>query len=164
MNAARRLAAWARARPGTLAIVCLGIAWGAVIHTMGWAQLAHFAEVRALADGERTIDRWHWETGDIAWIDGHYYSVKSPGMAALSTPLYMLIDATGGREPPPTPRPRPAKADEPRWVPNDGAPWSSLRLRPRARGAGPGTGRGRDSGRLGADPVRGGDPGGRCCC
>ena len=43
---------WAKARAGTLAIVALGIGWGTVMHTMGWAQLAHFAEVRALADGQ----------------------------------------------------------------------------------------------------------------
>ena len=126
MNGLRRLAAWARARPGPLAIVCLGISWGMVIHTTGWAQNAHYAEVRALANGEKTIDRWHWETGDVAWIDGHYYSVKSPGMAAVSTPLYMLIDATGGREVAADAAAEAAKADEPRWVPNDGAPWSSF--------------------------------------
>ena len=97
-----------------------------MIHATGWAQLAHFSEVRALASGERTIDRWHWETGDVAWIDGHYYSVKSPGMAAFSTPLYLLIDATGGRELAADAAAQAAKADQPRWVPNDGAPWSSF--------------------------------------
>ena len=125
MSAARRVAAWVRARPGTLAIVCIGIAWGAVIHTTGWAQLAHFAEVRAIASGSKTIDRWHWETGDIAWIDGHYYSVKSPGMAAISAPLYMLMDATGGRELAADAAGEAAKADQPRWTPNDGPPYTS---------------------------------------
>ncbi len=121
----RAAAGWALARPGTIAIVALGIAWGSVIHTMGWAQLAHFAEVRALADGERTIDRWHWETGDVAWIDGHYYSVKSPGMAALSTPLYLLIDAAGGRKLSAAAAGNASRAYEPRWVPNDGPPYAS---------------------------------------
>jgi hypothetical protein len=121
----RRLARYLRARPGTVAIVALGIAWGMVIHTMGWAQLAHFAEVRALASGEKTIDRWHWETGDVAWIDGHYYSVKSPGLAALSTPLYALIDATGGRGLSADAADNAARAYEPRWMPNDGPPFAS---------------------------------------
>jgi hypothetical protein len=116
---------WLKARAGIVAIVALGLAWGTVVHTMGWAQLAHFAEVRALADGEKTIDRWHWETGDVAWIDGHYYSVKSPGMAALTLPLYKLIAATGGRELSADAAANAAKADDPRWVPNDGAPWAS---------------------------------------
>ena len=78
----RRMAEPVRARPGLAAIVCLGIAWGLVMHSMGWAQLAHFAQVRALADGQANIDRWHWETKDKAWIDGHFYSVKAPGLAA----------------------------------------------------------------------------------
>jgi hypothetical protein len=116
---------WLRRRAGLLAIVALGIAWGTVMHTMGWAQLAHFAEVRALANGEKTIDRWHWETGDVAWIDGHYYSVKSPGMAALTMPLYELIDATGGRELSADAAANASRAYEPRWVPNDAAPYAS---------------------------------------
>jgi hypothetical protein len=119
----RRLADWMRVRAGTLAIVALGIAWGAVMHTMGWAQLAHFSEVRALAAGEKTIDKWHWETGDVAWINGHYYSVKSPGMAALTTPLYLLIDATGGRELGADAAANASRAYEPRWTPNDDAPY-----------------------------------------
>ena len=125
MSRARAAAAWVLARPGTIAIVALGIAWGSVMHTMGWAQLAHFAEVRALANGERTIDRWHWETGDVAWIDGHYYSVKSPGMAALSTPLYLALDAIGGRAVSAAAAANAARAHEPRWVPNDGPPYAS---------------------------------------
>src|SRR5262249_45062688 len=73
-------------------------AWGLVMHTMGWAQMAHFAQVRAFADGQAEIDPWHWDTNDKAWVDGHFYSVKSPGMAALTTPLYTLIDAAGGEK------------------------------------------------------------------
>jgi hypothetical protein len=118
----RRLAAWARARPGTLAIVALGIAWGSTMHSMGWAQLAHFAETRALANGEPTIDRWHWETGDVAWIDGHYYSVKSPGTAALSMPLYLALDA-GARGAARAAAENASEAYHPRWTPNDEFPY-----------------------------------------
>lgn len=133
MSRASAALAWARRRPGTLAIVALGICWGVIMHTAGWAQLAHFAEVRALANGEPTIDRWHWETGDVAWIDGHYYSVKSPGMAALATPLYLLIDATGGRELAADAAANASRAYDPRWVPNDEAPYVSYGYRePRA--------------------------------
>jgi hypothetical protein len=122
MSRARGLAAWARARPGTLAIVALGIAWGTTMHSMGWAQLGHFAEVRALANGEPTIDRWHWETGDVAWIDGHYYSVKSPGTAALAVPLYLAIDA-GGRGAARAAAENASEAHHPRWTPNDEWPY-----------------------------------------
>jgi hypothetical protein len=84
--------------PGVAAIVALGVAWGLVMHTSGWAQLAHFAQVRAFADGRADIDRWHWETNDKAWVDGHFYSVKSPGTAALTTPFYILIKDLGGEK------------------------------------------------------------------
>jgi hypothetical protein len=87
-----------RARPGLAAILSLGIAWGLLIHTMGWAQLAHYSQVRAFADGRAQIDQWHWETNDKAWVDGHFYSVKSPGVAALSLPAYLAIDGLGGQE------------------------------------------------------------------
>ena len=78
------------------AIVTLGFAWGLVIHQLGWAQLGHFGQVRAFADGQAQIDPWHWETNDKAWVDGHFYSVKSPGTAALTTLPYMAIKALGG--------------------------------------------------------------------
>src|SRR5688572_24114321 len=91
----RRAAAAVRSRPGTAAVVCLGICWGLLMHSMGWAQLAHFAQVRAFADGKAEIDRYHWETKDKGWVDGHFYSVKSPGVAALSLPAYLALDATG---------------------------------------------------------------------
>ena len=84
--------------PGVAAIVALGVAWGLVMHTSGWAQLGHFAQVRAFADGRANIDRWHWETNDKAWVDGHFYSVKSPGTAALTTPFYILIKDLGGEK------------------------------------------------------------------
>ena len=69
--------------PACSRIASLGIAWGLVMHSMGWAQHANYAQVRALADGQAEIDRWHWETKDKAWIDGHFYSVKAPGLAAF---------------------------------------------------------------------------------
>ena len=43
-----------RATPaGTLAIACAGVSWGLVMHSMGWAQLAHYAQVRALSRRRR---------------------------------------------------------------------------------------------------------------
>jgi hypothetical protein len=85
-----------RARPGVAAIVTLGVAWGLVMHQMGWAQMAHYDQVQAFDKGQTQIDQWHWDTNDKAWVDGHFYSVKSPGMAALTTPLYAAIEGLGG--------------------------------------------------------------------
>lgn len=118
------LVTWMRAHAAVLAIACVGFGWAFVMHTMGWAQLAHFAEVKALSHGEKTIDAYHWETGDVAWIDGHYYSVKSPGMAALSVPLYKLIVALGGEDASRAAADNAAQAYSPRWTPNENAPWA----------------------------------------
>jgi hypothetical protein len=85
-----------RARPGVAAIVALGFAWGLVMHQMGWAQLAHFDQVQAFSKGKPEIDQWQWNTNDKAWVDGHFYSVKSPGTAALATLPYMAIKALDG--------------------------------------------------------------------
>jgi hypothetical protein len=92
----RRLLASIRARPGVAAIVTLGVAWGLVMHQMGWAQMGHFDQVQAFSKGRAQIDQWHWNTNDKAWVDGHFYSVKSPGVAALTTPLYLAIEDLGG--------------------------------------------------------------------
>jgi hypothetical protein len=105
-----------------VAIVALGIAWGLVMHAMGWSQLAHFGQVRAFADGETTIDRWHWETGDKAWIDGHFYSVKSPGTAALSTPLYLALDGGLGPSLAADAAQNARATAHPRWAPSDDPP------------------------------------------
>jgi hypothetical protein len=106
-----------RARAGLLAIVSLGVAWGLVMHAMGWAQLSSYAQVRALAGGHAEIDRWQWETRDKAWLGGHFYSVKAPGLAALTVPAYLALDAAGAK---PVARDAAAnarRADEPRWDP-----------------------------------------------
>ncbi|MGA8218658.1 MAG: hypothetical protein WB771_08840 [Solirubrobacterales bacterium] len=96
MRPPRQLLQSLRARPGVAAVIALGLAWGFVMHQMGWAQMAHYNQVQALDKGQAQIDQWHWDTNDKAWVNGHFYSVKSPGMAALSTPLYAAIEGLGG--------------------------------------------------------------------
>jgi hypothetical protein len=115
---------WMRARAGLLAIVAVGIAWGTIMHQMGWAQLGHYAEVRALADGRKDVDPWHWETGDVAYIDGHYYSVKSPGVAALSTLPYLAIEELGGLDLAADAAGNAAGANSPRWVADQEPPYA----------------------------------------
>jgi hypothetical protein len=68
------------------------------MHTMGWAQAAHYGEVRAIANGRADIDRWHWEGGDVAWNGEHFYSVKAPGLALFTVLPYLGIDAVGGEK------------------------------------------------------------------
>ena|ERR1700730_10674773 len=86
-----------RISPGVASILALALAWGFVMHATGWAQLSNYAQVRALSEGAANIDRGHWETQDIAWHRGHFYSVKAPGLAAATLPVYMLLDAAGAQ-------------------------------------------------------------------
>jgi len=86
-----------RRRYGVLAIACLAIGYGTVMQSLGWAETSNYGLVRALADGRAEIDRWHWETKDKSWHDGHFYSVKAPGLALAATPAFALIDAVGGK-------------------------------------------------------------------
>ena len=68
----------------------------------GWNQNAHYALVRALAQGTPTIDRTRHEigelgTGDVTLVDGHYYSNKAPGLAMTALPAFLVLDAVGMR-------------------------------------------------------------------
>ncbi|MFY9468552.1 MAG: hypothetical protein WAP37_00325 [Solirubrobacterales bacterium] len=83
-------------RTGFLAIVAIALAMGVVIQSLGWAQTSNFALVRALSDGTARIDAYSWESRDTAYNDGHYYSVKAPGMAAVVLPLYGALETAGG--------------------------------------------------------------------
>lgn len=78
-----------------LAIVALGLAYALVMQSLGWAQTSYFAQIKAFADGDAQIDRYHWETRDKSWYDGHFYAVKAPGTALLLTPFYAGLDAVG---------------------------------------------------------------------
>jgi hypothetical protein len=108
------------------AIVTLGFAWGIVMHQIGWAQLAHFAQVRGFADGQAQIDSWHWETNDKAWVDGHFYSVKSPGVAALTTPFYKAIDALGGEKLARAAVTNERRTAHPKWHPDSVVPLENM--------------------------------------
>ena len=87
-----------RRRYGLAAIACLAVGYATVMHSLGWAETSNFALVRALDDGKPEIDRWHWETKDKSWYDGHFYSVKAPGLAFVATPVYEVLKAAGTRE------------------------------------------------------------------
>jgi hypothetical protein len=111
-----------RSRPGFAAVITLGVAWGLVMHQMGWAQEAHYDQVQAFAKGQTQIDQWHWDTNDKAWVDGHFYSVKSPGMAALTTPLYKGIEAIGGDKLARAAVSNAERTAHPKWTPDDVIP------------------------------------------
>jgi len=47
-------------------VITLGVAWGLVMHQMGWAQMAHYDQVQTFDKGQAEIDQWHWDTNDKA--------------------------------------------------------------------------------------------------
>ena len=101
-------------------------AWAIVIHQLGWAQLGHFGQVRAFADGQAQIDPWHWETNDKAWVDGHFYSVKGPGTAALTTLPYMAIKALGGEKMARAAVDNERQTAHPKWHPDSVVPLENM--------------------------------------
>lgn len=82
-------------RRSTVALVLLAVAWGSVISDPGPNQNAHMAHMTALAHGTPRIDRYHQWTRDTAYVGGHYYAAKAPGLAIVTLPWYFVLDATG---------------------------------------------------------------------
>lgn len=67
-----------------------------------WDQNSRFDLALALAThGTVAIDNYHWNTGDIDYAFGHYYSIMAPGQALSAVPLAWtvktLVEATAGR-------------------------------------------------------------------
>jgi len=78
-----------------LAIGLVALAAATQIPYPGWNAGAHYALVRSLVDGTPRIDHHLNQSGDIAYVDGHYYAAKSPGLAFISIPSYLVFDALG---------------------------------------------------------------------
>ena len=88
------------ARAREIAALALVVAAAATaLPQAGWNAAAHVSLVEALADGTPRIDHHLNQSGDIAWIDGHFYAAKSPGLAVISLPLYLVLDAFDGFPP-----------------------------------------------------------------
>ena len=94
------------ARPGRSlalqAVAALAVAFLIMAPGRGWNMDAHYALIRALADGTPTIDKTRHEVGatrDVSIINGHYYAAKSPGLAMWTLPAYLVLKAAGGAKP-----------------------------------------------------------------
>ncbi|MEA2193157.1 MAG: hypothetical protein QOI73_3278, partial [Solirubrobacteraceae bacterium] len=87
----------AGARRGRLlpALAIFACACAFIVQMPGWAQTSYMSLTRALYSGTAQVDRWHWQTHDIAWYDGHYYSVKPPGLPLATLPLYAAMKQLG---------------------------------------------------------------------
>jgi len=84
-----------RRRLGLLAILVLAFATALLVQPFGYNQGAHYALVRALADGTPRIDAYRDFSGDIGYYKGHYYSNKAPGLAFVTLPVYEAAHALG---------------------------------------------------------------------
>jgi len=84
-----------RRRRALLALLALGAAYTLVMQNLGWAQTSYFAQVESFANGTPRIDAHHWETRDVSYFHGHFYSVKAPGLALLTLPLYEALTGVG---------------------------------------------------------------------
>lgn len=82
-------------RAGLLAILAVTLSYASVAQGGGVNQLAHFSLVRALTHGTAIVDPYHWETKDLSWYHGHYYSTKAPGLAFLTVGPYYVLDRSG---------------------------------------------------------------------
>src|SRR5437868_7864996 len=60
-----------------------------------WNQGSNYALVRALADGTAKVDRYAWQTGDLSYFHGHYYSVRAPGLSFVELPVFEVARAAG---------------------------------------------------------------------
>ncbi|MDQ3740910.1 MAG: hypothetical protein M3389_08210, partial [Actinomycetota bacterium] len=66
-----------------------------IVQASGANQASHYALIRALDSGTARIDPWQDETADKSFYEGHYYSVKAPGLAFATLPWYAATDAVG---------------------------------------------------------------------
>ena len=84
-----------RSLAGIAAICLVGVAAALVLQPVGCNQTAHLGLVKALTDGTPRIDAYAAETCDTAYIDGHYYAAKAPGLALASFPWYGALRLAG---------------------------------------------------------------------
>ena len=84
------------ARLWIVALAALALAWAAVLQDPGPNQNAHLALVTAIANhGTPRIDPYERWTRDDAYVDGHFYSAKAPGLALATVPYYLVLKASG---------------------------------------------------------------------
>jgi hypothetical protein len=91
-----------RLRFTLLALLALAFVYAWPMQVNGYNQNAHYALIRALADGVPYVDRSLGEigelaTGDIARFEGHIYAVKPPGLAFAAMPAFLVVEASGMR-------------------------------------------------------------------
>ena len=82
-----------------VAIAALAFAFAYLVQPAGDNQKAHYALLRALADGKPHIDEYvrdeRLATVDATRFEGHVYAAKAPGLAFFSLPFSALLRGVG---------------------------------------------------------------------
>jgi hypothetical protein len=81
------------------AILALGFAYAFLVQPSGDNQKAHYALVRALADGKPYVDDYVRDprlgTIDATRFEGHVFVAKAPGYAAFNLPAFVALEGAG---------------------------------------------------------------------
>lgn len=75
--------------------VAAAVAYATLLQPPGCNQTAHYALVQSLAHGTARIDQVHDETCDTAYVGGHFYAAKAPGLALVTLPWFLVLRAAG---------------------------------------------------------------------
>jgi len=90
-----------RLRRRVVAIGALVFAYAVLIQPAGDNEKSHYVLVRALASGRPYVDEVrtnpNLHTIDVTSFHGHLYAAKSPGLALVSLPPYLALEAAGVR-------------------------------------------------------------------
>jgi hypothetical protein len=85
-----------------VALAAVAFTFAYPMQVNGYNQNAHYAFIRALADGKPYVDKAIGEIGEVSTRDtsefeGHTYATKAPGLALVSLPAFAVVKATGMR-------------------------------------------------------------------
>jgi hypothetical protein len=78
-------------RVWALFLVGAAIAYVVLLQPPGCNQTAHYSLVESLARGTPRIDRFHDQTCDTAYVGGHYFAAKAPGLALATLPVFEVL-------------------------------------------------------------------------
>src|SRR4051812_23890250 len=78
-----------------LFVVGAALAYATLLQPPGCNQTAHYGLMQSLYHGTPRIDRFHDETCDTAYIDGHYFAAKAPGLALVTLPWFAALRVAG---------------------------------------------------------------------
>jgi hypothetical protein len=81
-----------RGRFALAAILLIGLAYATLIQSFSWNQTSHYDLIRALDNGQTTIDANQANTGDKVFYRGHWYSARAPGLALAALPFYDVLN------------------------------------------------------------------------